>query len=49
MPYELHGPALAVAFVAMLAMLVKYERRLTRWLLRSRKRRKRVLRRPAPR
>lgn len=41
MPYELQGPVFTVAVLVALAMLVKKERRLKRWLMRSRRRRKR--------
>ena len=46
MPYELLGTALLLAVLAALAMLVKYERRLKRRLLRSPRRRRSALRRP---
>jgi len=46
MPYEFQGPVLAVALLVALAMLVKHERRLKRWLMRSRRRRKLAYRRP---
>lgn len=46
MPYELQGPALTVALLVVLAMLVKYERRLRRWLMRSPRHRRRAFRQP---
>ena len=35
MPYELQGVTVLLLVLAMLAMLVKHERRLTRWLLKG--------------
>jgi hypothetical protein len=47
MPYELQGAAWLVAVMAMLALIVKHERRVRRYLLKGRRRRKPVaLRRP---
>ncbi len=40
--YNLELLAYSFAVLTMLAMLVKHERRLKRWLLRSRKRRRRL-------
>jgi hypothetical protein len=41
MPYELQGTFLVVGVLAMLSMLVKHDRRIKRWFLRSRRRRRR--------
>jgi len=46
MPYELQGFIFSFALLATLAMLVKHERRMKRWLMRSRRRRKRPYRQP---
>jgi hypothetical protein len=46
MTYELQGVTVLLAVLAMLATLVKHERRLTRWLLKSPRRRRSAFRRP---
>jgi len=46
MPYELQGLAFSFILLATLAMLVKYERRMKRWLLRSSRRRRKAYRPP---
>ena len=42
MPYDLEAIGFVFLVLATLAMLVKYERRLKRWLLRDRRRRKKT-------
>lgn len=47
MPYELQGTALLLSVMAMLALIVKHDRRAKRWFLKSRRRRRpRYSRRP---
>lgn len=43
MTYDLFGIVLSLIFLAAIAMLVKYERRLKRWLLKHPKRRRKTV------